>query len=287
MRKFLKSRRSKGVIAAACGVALLFTGSTFALWSASGNANGGKIIAGNLDLRVGEFDAWDVSQPGPTEGYRGDQTTDLYDEYADCNYDGAKWGHPITPATWRAVPQDEWLFVLPIMVALEGDNLVAELTVDVAKPLIYANGVDWEYTIFAGGNTNVQTWTTLADGTYRGTTLLQAHGAGQAAGQDDRFLPPLANDPIPTILQKALDGPNAPTGGPVANACLLVKGTFLDQSLRNLHEEELMGMEDIQLFDDDGDPILLDPDDPDSFAFGNAVTVSLKQIRERTDLFGP
>jgi len=99
--------RTKGVIAGAAGVALLAGGTTFALWSDSASVAGGVITNGNLDVAPVGTPAWqDVSE---------DRT------------DGP---HAIDIATWRMVPGDVAQGTYGFQVALEGDNLVAELTVD-------------------------------------------------------------------------------------------------------------------------------------------------------------
>ncbi|SFJ80579.1 alternate-type signal peptide domain-containing protein [Cellulomonas sp. KH9] len=103
--------RTKGVIAGAAGVALLAGGTTFALWSDSASVAGGVITNGNLDVAPVGTPAWQ-----------------------DVSDDRADGPHAIDIDTWRMVPGDVAEGTYGFQVALEGDNLVAELKVDTADP---------------------------------------------------------------------------------------------------------------------------------------------------------
>ncbi|MDR1635115.1 MAG: SipW-dependent-type signal peptide-containing protein [Bifidobacteriaceae bacterium] len=143
MTRRTRARRVKGLIAGACGAALMLAGGTWALWYDSENVTGGWITAGNLDIaKAGAETVWDISTItgvndanhdwDPATGgqaNRADQQTQLPGVY-DClarDYTGAK-GHPADLQNgWTASPGDTILSVWPYHVALQGDNLVADL----------------------------------------------------------------------------------------------------------------------------------------------------------------
>jgi predicted ribosomally synthesized peptide with SipW-like signal peptide len=166
------------MVASALGVALLFTGSTLALWYDSEDIQGGRIWSGNLDLAV-DSKIWDVSRGASkvdvddwteNDQYRKDQdptasgrswgtsypntaAENLSTEYASCGFNAnvpaqppqPGIGFPGSPAVpslpdpvlghtigepWNAVPGDRVLAIYPIEIALDGDNMVAELWLD-------------------------------------------------------------------------------------------------------------------------------------------------------------
>jgi len=163
-----KSR--KGLLWLGLGtVALMAGGSTFALWSANDAFSGGTITAGDLNLeQVADTAFYDVS-------------TDRSDVAAITGTDLS--GHSIDPATWTMVPGDAVAAVFSADVTLDGDNLVADLSV---SGLAITNGnssIDWTYTIYHDG-TAVGTADAAvpADGSL---LYLEAPGAGQAAGESD------------------------------------------------------------------------------------------------------
>ncbi|MDR0847561.1 MAG: alternate-type signal peptide domain-containing protein [Propionibacteriaceae bacterium] len=116
------NKRRNAVIAAVAGAALLLGGSTYALWSATANLDGGSITAGNLNIAAGTPSAYDVSS----------DRTDTSAIVIDGTTLGNLTGHGITQGTWKMVPGDTMALVLPYTLTLEGDNLVAALSIDPA-----------------------------------------------------------------------------------------------------------------------------------------------------------
>lgn len=100
------NKKTTGLIAGAAGAALLMGGATFALWSDSAEVAGDAITAGNLDVEAGDVTWMDVSA------------------------DRTQGDHEIDLDTFRIVPGDTVRGTLPISAALEGDNMVAELSLD-------------------------------------------------------------------------------------------------------------------------------------------------------------
>jgi len=145
------NNKTKGVIAGIAGIALLGGGTTFALWSDSATVAGGTITNGNLEVAAIGTLAWvDASSPRVDED------------------------HTIDPATWRMVPGDVVEGTQGLGVALQGDNLVAELTVD-APEAVLATGVTVTYDVLHGA-------TVVANDIPLGTTAtleLAAPRAGQ------------------------------------------------------------------------------------------------------------
>ncbi|MDR3107917.1 MAG: SipW-dependent-type signal peptide-containing protein [Bifidobacteriaceae bacterium] len=140
-----RARRVKGLVAGACGTALLMAGGTWALWYDEAKVNGGWITAGNLDLaKAGAETVYDIST---TNGYnnekheytgqdaepRTDEVIPLAEKY-DClgtDYKDVP-GHEadlsgLKGLAWTASPGDTLVSVWPYYVALQGDNMVAEL----------------------------------------------------------------------------------------------------------------------------------------------------------------
>lgn len=100
------NKKTTGIVAGAAGAALLMGGATFALWNDSAAVAGGAITAGNLDVAAGTVSWQDVSA------------------------DRTQGDHEINLDTFRIVPGDTIEGTLPLTAALEGDNLVAELSLD-------------------------------------------------------------------------------------------------------------------------------------------------------------
>jgi alternate signal-mediated exported protein len=116
-----REQRRNGIIAGVVGVALLFSGTTFALWSESGSyTNNGDIQSGNLSLtKNGSIAFYDVSadRKNPDSG--------------DTLKATGKAGHVITNlANYRIVPGDQIAVVYPFTAGLKGGNLVAQLKAD-------------------------------------------------------------------------------------------------------------------------------------------------------------
>lgn len=97
-------KKTTGVIAGVAGAALLMGGTTFALWSDSADAPGGQITAGNLDVALVGDPAWQ-----------------------DVSADRTDNPHPIDLSTFRIVPGDTIEGSYAVDLALEGDNMVANL----------------------------------------------------------------------------------------------------------------------------------------------------------------
>ena len=132
-------KRRKGLIwvAGAAALALAAGGGTFALWQASGQFDGGTIVAGNLDLTEGDGHTfWDISDDrADIDAIVLNGTTPLSVNYGQAPFDPedgvALEGHQITDINdWRMVPGDTALVVFSLDAELEGDNLVAELWVE-------------------------------------------------------------------------------------------------------------------------------------------------------------
>jgi predicted ribosomally synthesized peptide with SipW-like signal peptide len=98
------NNKTKGALAGVAGVAILAGGTTFALWSDSEEVDGGEITSGNLDVKLTEHKWFDVSD-------------DRTDE-----------GHPIDLSTFKIIPGDTIKGEFGVDMALEGDNMVAKLS---------------------------------------------------------------------------------------------------------------------------------------------------------------
>lgn len=98
------NNKTKGALAGVAGVAILAGGTTFALWSDSDEVDGGVITAGNLDVELTGHQWYDTS----------DDRTD--DE------------HEIDLSEFRIIPGDTVRGEFDLDLALEGDNMVATLS---------------------------------------------------------------------------------------------------------------------------------------------------------------
>ncbi len=256
------TRRRNAVIAAAAGAALLIGGSTYALWSATDNINGGTITAGRLDLTVGDIVAYDVSSDRTDSSEAIATPLILADGYAESispklsvseeeGEEGALAGHLIDDTdTWMIVPGDTVAVTIPLEIILEGDNLVAALTLD-ATALTSINNADmaYSYAIFDQNGNQIgaaQELDTSEDELL--VALFQASTEGQDDGAADTIT--VDGDPIPVPMVDD-DG--------TADITLVVFGYF-DYDSTN---EAYMLAEDTL----DGLP------------------VTLTQVREGTDLF--
>jgi alternate signal-mediated exported protein len=119
--------RTKGVIAMGVGGALLLGGGTFALWSDSDAFDGGTITAGNLDVAAIATPTWQ------------DVSADVV-------------GAPtISLSTFRIVPGDTIQGTFGVDAALQGDNLTADLLVDLDEAsgdlLASTDGVTLTYSL--------------------------------------------------------------------------------------------------------------------------------------------
>ena len=184
-----RNRRAQGILAGLAGAALLLGGGTYALWSASDNITGGKITAGDLNIKAGTFAAFDVSAD------RADATDEVI---AGVN---TFLGHTVDltagdDSEWRIVPGDTVALVFPFTATVKGDNLVAELTMntravlaskDFTKP---AGQLEFNYRLFHGATeiTNGPTAIPAQDSTkvavIASNDLDMGGGAADTAGVD-------------------------------------------------------------------------------------------------------
>jgi predicted ribosomally synthesized peptide with SipW-like signal peptide len=269
-----RARRVKGLIAGACGAALLLAGGTWALWYDEEHVDGGWITAGNLDLaKAGDEVVYDISNlrgvndtthvwEADDTGYRTDSTVTDFGQEFDCiaaPYSGVE-GHEADLANgWTASPGDTLLSVWPYYVALQGDNLVAEIKIEAAarttplpgqnpgdidegdyvdskvfsefKALIRIKKADgtwatesvFDSTLYAGLPDKADRIKAFLDALIEGQLqeriLLQAEN--ESAGTADA-----STDPV--IYEIGLkDVPNPIPGDPkAANACVVFEGTF-------------------------------------------------------------
>lgn len=162
------NKKLTGIVAGAAGAALLLTGGTYALWNDSAEAPGGTITAGNLEVAaVGEA-AWT------------DQSADRTDQ-----------GHVIDLTAFKIVPGDTIAGSFGFDLGLQGDNMVASLSVT-GQGLTgdLADGLEATYTVKQG--TTVIGTSTGDLSTGVAVQLASADNANNAAG-------------LPTV-DTALDG---------------------------------------------------------------------------------
>lgn len=117
--------KTKGVIAGVAGLALLTGGATFARWTAEGTVAGGSITNGSLAVAAGDMEWQDVSE-------------DRDDSPHDIDSD------------WLMVPGDTARGVQELTVELEGDNLVANLSVERGDDESLPDGVTVTYRLLDG-----------------------------------------------------------------------------------------------------------------------------------------
>ena len=292
-----RARRVKGLIAGACVAALLLAGGTWALWYAESDVAGGWITAGNLEIvkadgaevvydisnlrgtNEGDKHTWTESQDG-TE-YRTDQTILIKDQlnclatpYAKveghvANLQGNK---DENKRAWKASPGDSLLSVWPYYVALEGDNLVAEVKIKATKALpegelagivdafselknviyIQTESGAWEYiTVFdssvysdADKADKIENYLkALGEGAFQSTVLLEA--PNEDAGTED--LEDAAGHKIHEIgLTSVPDANSRPAK--TANACVVFEGTFAPNTTeQDLVTKKLLTFPDLMI----------------------------------------
>jgi len=179
------NNKTKGVIAGIAGIALLGGGTTFALWSDSAGVNGGTITNGNLEVAAIGTLSW-----------------------VDTSPDRDDAGHVITDIdTWRMVPGDIITGTQGIGVALEGDNLVAALTVETDAVDSLPAGMTVTYRVESGAYVGPETPLGTAS-----QIRLAAGRAGQGAGSP--------SNPAPTIV---IDDTAIPA---TANVNVVITATF-------------------------------------------------------------
>lgn len=188
------NNKTKGIAAGAAGVALLLGGTTFALWSDSEEIPGGVITSGNLDVAACSADWFDISADRTALAGH-DDTTPIT---------GITTAHAIDIATWRMVPEDEIEGNLGIQVALEGDNLVAQLDVEFNDAaagfaeLAATSSFTTSYDVYAKNAAGA--WVLVKEDGVVGLPidlLLQAPNAGQADGVDDPGIPVVTLTELP------------------------------------------------------------------------------------------
>ena len=130
------NKKTKGVLAGVAGIALLAGGTTFATWSETLTQDGATITSGKLDITGVSTPVW----------Y--DVTAGRSDAAATTPVTG-RAGHTIDLATWRTVPGDSAEATYSFDVALEGDNLAAQLDVSNLR-VVAANGGTAAFKIYDG-----------------------------------------------------------------------------------------------------------------------------------------
>lgn len=118
-RKKLGKLGQGALVLALAGAAV--GGGTYATWSQSATASAGTITSGRLAATTGTITNWDVSQ-------------DRSDATATAPVTGLK-AHSISNlTTYKVVPGDTVQVNIPLNLALEGDNLVANLNLATTAP---------------------------------------------------------------------------------------------------------------------------------------------------------
>ncbi|MDR1189633.1 MAG: SipW-dependent-type signal peptide-containing protein [Bifidobacteriaceae bacterium] len=314
-----RARRVKGLIAGACGAALLLAGGTWALWYDEDDVNGGWVTAGNLQLaKAADATLYDISNiTGVNDAdhdFITDTTDDRYrldqsdpdvnpgaipdisaeypclptgqlanqDSYKDTSAHVADVSGSETVKAWRASPGDTVLSIWPYNIALEGDNLVAELKIvptldDQGQftgrdPAVLAAAFsEFKASVFVltddsspGGKWMEEK---LADsdpvwsGLYPPANFFAALTDPTGAAMNSLSIKLQApnegngvNDPaIRVIRDTAL--PSAPLTAKTANACVVLKGTFDPETklttgavaAGNLTQQELIVFPDLKV----------------------------------------
>jgi len=141
------NKKTKGILAGVAGIALLTGGATFATWSDSASQNGGTITSGNLDVAAVGTPAWYDVSADRTDG------ANLTGALAGYN------GHAID-STWRIVPGDTAVAAFGFAVALQGDNLAANIDLSDVDALVGAGAtVDYKVLDASGADVTPATGT--------------------------------------------------------------------------------------------------------------------------------
>ena len=203
------TKRRNALLAAGAAAVLLLGGSTYALWSATSSVDGGEITAGDLDLKADEAGYWDVSDDRADVEAIEVTTPDVVSgSGVAITLDGVE-GHEIDPGTWRIVPGDTVLITIPYTMVLEGDNLVAKLTLN-AEDLIEDSGFDpyflklaedITYSLYDADGNVVADLDRKPLPTSNATALglFQAPNTGQLDGQADADIPYVNPDATSTV----------------------------------------------------------------------------------------
>lgn len=206
-----RSRRRLGLLAGVAGGALLLGGTTYALWSDNALQSGGTISNGNLEVvPAGATTYWDTSA---------DRTDVVVGATPITELDA----HEIDDiASYSIVPGDTLEANYGFVVALEGDNLVAEVNLALAGGTAPPTGVSFTAQAYyddGGTWTAVGTPTAVVPGAAPlpiALGLFQA--ANQPAGAVDGALP------IITVAST--------TGVTTPNIAVIVTATFADVNNR-------------------------------------------------------
>jgi len=146
-----RSRKTRGIVAIAAGAALLLGGSTFALWTANSTAASGVITAGDLEVGI-TAPAW-----------------------SDISADVAGTPRVIDLSTFRIIPGDTIQGVADVDAALLGDNLKAELNVNIDEATgglaAATEGVSLTYTVLDKAGNPIAGATDIPVGTAATLTL--------------------------------------------------------------------------------------------------------------------
>lgn len=163
---------AKGLIIGSLGVGLLVGGSTFALWVDNADVDGGLITAGSLDVSPEGDAAW-------------------FDVSPDVDHGAGATRHSIDPATFLIVPGDTVEYNQALKLDLAGDNLKANLTIDVptltdvAGQPTFDSRLTGEYRVYLG---DTATGTPIGTGaTPLGNSLVVNDLTPASASTDDTY----------------------------------------------------------------------------------------------------
>ncbi|WP_076680036.1 SipW-dependent-type signal peptide-containing protein [Microbacterium sp. RU33B] len=216
-----RSRRGLGILAGVGGGLLLLGGTTFALWNATAEVEGGTIQTGNLDVQpVGDPAYWDTS-------------ADRSDAAGTTLVSGVA-AHAIPDLTlYSIVPGDTLEAEYGFAVALDGDNLVASVDLTLAGGTTPPDGVTFTaqaYYLDGADWTAVGTASPVTPGAATSIALGLFQAANQEAGTVDAGA-------IPVI-----ELVEVPAVGAVANIAIVVAATFdetIDERTSTLAEAAL------------------------------------------------
>lgn len=172
--------RRTGRIALLAGSGLLaglvLSGGTLALWNDDGATALGQIVAGDLDISLEGETRWDET------------SSDVAAPQLDLD-----------PETFLVRPGDTFEISQDFTTALQGDNMLAQLTVNWADPADLPDGVGATYIVFDAGSvpiggphdvgTPAPMEAVAADNAGRFDTYTLRINLEFAAGGDDRFGP--------------------------------------------------------------------------------------------------
>jgi len=168
------AKRRNAILAAIAGATLLIGGSTYALWYVSdGFGTDSSITAGDLNVAVGDSNAWDMSGDLVATG----SSVITEDNVTLTGLTGVS----IDPATFKVVPGDTVALTFPIKVTMSGDNLVASLTISGVDTL----GTTGTFAVAAGALKNVSLSYQLFDSTG---AAMAGYTSALPVGDDDALV---------------------------------------------------------------------------------------------------